>query len=250
MTKQSTDPYSVYLIKNTKNEKVYVGITSKGVARRMSRHLRQAKSGSECLIHRAMRKHGASSFSIETVDTGLSADDAAKKEIALIADFNADAAGGYNILAGGQTGVSSRPQLTRKRKSDAAKSAWLKSEAWKKAIHSPSRLLAIGRASKANFERPEYRKKFEARHQDMVRLSKAKHVRAKALSTRKGNGFCVVLRCSNGMTFESAADAARWAGAERGVPCHLTNILACAKGRKASAYGHTWEIISHDGSDG
>jgi group I intron endonuclease len=243
MAKISEKNYSVYIIRCIANGKVYVGLTSGLAITRFARHKREAKSGSECLIHRAMRKHGFNNFTIEVIADGLSCEEACNLERMEIKKRNADSSGGYNILEGGQSGVSARPKMTRARKSAAAKAAWITSDKWKAAIHAPARLEAISKASKKMFENPEYRLQFEARHADMVARSMTPSARLRATETFKKNGHCVSVGCSNGMVFDSASDAANWLKNQTGKLAHISNILNCAKGRKKTAYGYTWHLV-------
>ena len=52
----------VYLAVNSKNSKRYVGITSQGINQRWKQHCNAAGRGSECALHRAIRKYGESVF--------------------------------------------------------------------------------------------------------------------------------------------------------------------------------------------
>lgn len=244
MAKVSKNPYSVYLIRCLANGKVYIGLTSGSVAARFARHKRQARSGSNCLIHRAMLKHGFDKFEVHIIASGLTCEQACDLEIKEIASRKSAGGCGYNVLAGGQSGQSLRPKLTKARKSRAAKEAWLRSKKWQDAIHDPSRLKAISEASKRNFKDPKYRAAFESRHASMIELSKSPEARARAVETFKKNGHSVSVKCSNGMTFVAASDAARWLEMTTGKKSHISNILACAKGRKKTAYGYSWELIS------
>ena len=234
--------HSVYVIKNSINDKVYVGLTGLGVAKRFGRHLRQARSGSECILHRAMRKHGFDSFWAEEVHSGLTCEDAQELEIKEIEARGANGPSGYNIAAGGGSGVSLRPSLTQSRRSKAAKASWLKSEKWQASIHSPERLQKISAASKLSHANPEYRKQLMDRHAKMVEASKAASVRAKAVESFKKSERAIAVLCANGMRFDTAADAARWASSQTGKLCHLSNIITCAKGRRKTAYGFGWSL--------
>ena len=57
----------IYIIKNTINDKVYIGQTRTSVNQRWQEHLRHAKYGSQ-VINRAMRKYGVENFYIETLE--------------------------------------------------------------------------------------------------------------------------------------------------------------------------------------
>ena len=50
--------YSVYILTNIVNFKVYIGITKQKVSARLGQHKSDSKRGSQCPIHRAIRKYG------------------------------------------------------------------------------------------------------------------------------------------------------------------------------------------------
>lgn len=56
----------IYAIKNSINEKIYIG-RSTDIHRRWMTHLRDAKKGDMCKIHIAMRKLGIDNFYIEVI---------------------------------------------------------------------------------------------------------------------------------------------------------------------------------------
>ena len=58
----------VYCIKNIKNGKVYVGVTTQAIRVRWQRHLALARRGGGSAIHCALRKYGAESFSIAELE--------------------------------------------------------------------------------------------------------------------------------------------------------------------------------------
>jgi len=234
--------YSVYLISNSINSKVYVGLTKGCVNSRLTRHKRDARNGSQCIIHRAIRKHCHSSFFIKVIFKGLSKHQAEVLEVCEIEKRNACGDGGYNILIGGGSGVSLRPDLTRNRKSLAAKMAWGVSEKWQNSIYCRDRLDKISRSSKLMHADPSYRSAFMSRHPEMVDLARSPASRAKAVASFKAGGNSVSVKCSNGMVFDMIADAARWVSKEVGKPCSTSNIHACANGKKKSAYGYGWQL--------
>lgn len=57
----------IYAIKNSINEKIYIG-RSTDIHRRWMTHLRDAKKGDMCKIHIAMRKLGIDNFYIEVIE--------------------------------------------------------------------------------------------------------------------------------------------------------------------------------------
>ena len=57
----------IYIIRNTINNKVYIGQTRVSVEQRWKEHLRHAQYG-EQVINRAMKKYGVNKFYIETLE--------------------------------------------------------------------------------------------------------------------------------------------------------------------------------------
>ena len=57
----------IYIIRNTINNKVYIGQTKVSVNTRWQEHLRHAKYGDQ-IINRAMRKYGIDKFYVETLE--------------------------------------------------------------------------------------------------------------------------------------------------------------------------------------
>lgn len=98
----------IYIIKNTINNKVYIGQTRTSVNQRWSEHLRHAKYGDQ-VINRAMRKYGVDKFYIETLEIcDIKVLD--EREMYYIDLYNStDKSKGYNVSLGGNT-----PKFKRK----------------------------------------------------------------------------------------------------------------------------------------
>ena len=98
----------IYIIRNTINNKVYIGQTKVSVDTRWKEHLRHAKYGDQ-LINRAMRKYGIDKFYIETLEIcNINIID--DREIYYIDLYNAtNKSKGYNVSIGGKT-----PKFERK----------------------------------------------------------------------------------------------------------------------------------------
>ena len=88
----------IYVIKNNINDKLYVGKTEVGIEERFKRHVRDAKNGSECAIHRAMRKHGVKHFWPELIEE---TDNPNEREVYWIKELGAYEHG-YNETRGGE----------------------------------------------------------------------------------------------------------------------------------------------------
>lgn len=92
-------PYEIYYIKNSVNEKIYIGQTVAGIAKRWGQHKATVKNGRTKLCA-AMRKHGVKNFSVHKICTCKNMEELNGAEEFLISCLNT-VYGGYNILAGG-----------------------------------------------------------------------------------------------------------------------------------------------------
>lgn len=98
----------IYVIRNTINNKVYIGQTRTSVNQRWSEHLRHARYGDQ-LINRAMRKYGVDKFYIETLEI-CEVSELDKREMYYIDLYDStDKSKGYNVSIGGNT-----PRFKRK----------------------------------------------------------------------------------------------------------------------------------------
>lgn len=103
----------VYVVTHKEIGKRYVGITIQSLERRWEYHLIQAKAGhikNKQSLHAAIRKFGASKFTIEKIDTGNSKGSLEAKERRWIKKLGTMVPNGYNISTGGTSGgANSRP---------------------------------------------------------------------------------------------------------------------------------------------
>ena len=93
----------VYLITNKVNGKRYVGITTTSVDLRWYQHCWLAANGGSQALYRAIRKHGADRFQVETIDTADNLEDLLAKErlnIERLGTFTKKG-NGYNMTLGG-----------------------------------------------------------------------------------------------------------------------------------------------------
>jgi group I intron endonuclease len=112
----------VYLIRNLINGKGYIGKTHVPVAQRFLRHKQAARSGSKCLLHKAIMKYGESSFSIIAL---------ASCPVSLLSDLeehyikfcgtHSSEGFGYNMTYGGEGSVGCKASPETKAKMAAAK---------------------------------------------------------------------------------------------------------------------------------
>lgn len=98
----------IYIIRNTVNNKVYIGQTRTSVEQRWREHLRHAQYGDQ-VINRAMKKYGIDKFYIETLEI-CDIELLDEREIYYIDLYDStDKSKGYNVSIGGNT-----PRFKRK----------------------------------------------------------------------------------------------------------------------------------------
>ena len=90
----------VYLMKSP-SDKLYVGITTKKLDKRISEHNKIAYSNKGYALHKAIRKYGIESFIITQIDSGT-LEECRKKERDFISLLNSQQPNGYNITGGGE----------------------------------------------------------------------------------------------------------------------------------------------------
>lgn len=94
--------YDVYKITNKVNNKVYIGISSKGASARFREHIYAAEHGSPYKIHKAINKYGKDNFLFEVIDFCNSWDELVEKEQYYISLYDSkNDEKGYNMTDGG-----------------------------------------------------------------------------------------------------------------------------------------------------
>lgn len=237
--------YSVYRLTCIVNGKMYFGITKRPINIRMKQHRKYAKNGSQFLISRAIRSHGWDSFAVDVLATGLSMQEACDMEVGLISKHKTCYENGYNMAAGGQSGISLRPE-TKERRSISGKKGWETNPKVRAVVTNPERNRKIGEHTKLMFKDPEYRKYFDLRHASMVEKSKDPECRQRAIKTYMENGHSTKVACSNGMTFDSIALAAEWVSSQIGGDgkSKRSGICAAVRGRRITSFGYRWTAIN------
>lgn len=93
----------IYIIRNTVNEKCYIGQTKNSIEDRFKRHIGQINCKNQCsALYAAIRKYGADCFFIERLASGsFSKDDLNMLEIYFIDKYKTLSPGGYNLQTGG-----------------------------------------------------------------------------------------------------------------------------------------------------
>ena len=99
--------YTVYAITNQVNNKKYISVTKRDYILRYKEHVGLANSGSNAILHQAMRKHGIENFKVEVLEDNISVELAGEKEREYISKLNTSYANGcgYNVNEGGRDNV-------------------------------------------------------------------------------------------------------------------------------------------------
>lgn len=97
---------NIYIIKNTINDKVYIGQTSESIQRRFNRHKKDCYKSAPVYVnnkfYRAMRKLGPENFFIELIEDNISTfEELDRREIYWISKYDSYY-NGYNSTLGGQ----------------------------------------------------------------------------------------------------------------------------------------------------
>ncbi len=124
----------IYLIKNTINNKIYIGQTTRDLKKRIASHKSYVASCKrknltcKTVIAKAMTKYGFENFKFSIIDTAKTKEDLDKAEIWWIEKFNStDNKIGYNISPGG-SGVGKVSKETKNKQSQIKLEAWKSDE--------------------------------------------------------------------------------------------------------------------------
>jgi group I intron endonuclease len=100
----------IYKIKNNVNGKIYIGLTTKDLSKRIAEHVVENKS----YIQKALNKYGIQAFTISVIDSAESRDILCEKEKYWIQHYDCKAHKGYNLTDGGD-GLINPCRSVRKR---------------------------------------------------------------------------------------------------------------------------------------
>jgi group I intron endonuclease len=230
--------FEVYVIKNTKNDKLYIGVTTKGVDNRFKQHVWQSRKGRKTsALYFAMNKYGSDSFYVERLCSCDTFEEMNDMEVKLIAEMNTLSPNGYNLTSGGDAGTFSEEL---KLKCSKVRSG-----------EKPHRNTV--RAITDKWADPEWREAQRVRiSQGMSKSEKAKAAREAQKGVPKTSDHVKALRASratkvqcvtNGMVFEALVDAVSWLK-ENGWPkASHSKILRACKSDSYSAYGLKWRKV-------
>lgn len=114
----------VYVAVCNPSSKLYFGITTSSLKRRVCRHLSYARRGSTQKFHRAIRKYGSDSFTWHVIDSVGTWEEACEAERLLIQTFDTNNESGYNMTSGGEGSWGLPVSDTAKKKISSKLKAW------------------------------------------------------------------------------------------------------------------------------
>lgn len=229
--------FHVYLIKNSENDKMYVGVTTKGYEHRFSNHKYQSRKNGRCsALYAAMRKHGDEKFSVELLEACHSFEHMNERERHWIKELNTMSPNGYNLTDGGDAGVlvpesmeKVRAKLIGKPISEKTRQAVI--DSWNNQESRARRLKSIKEA----MNRPEVKEQTGARQRGVKKS--ASHVAA----LRKAKAVKVMC-VSTGHVFDAMTDAVQWV---RGLGVYTkanhAKIYRACTSEEYTAYGYRWK---------
>jgi len=96
--------YQLYKLHNSESPAYYIGMTKQSLRARYAGHVYCANAGRKTKLYCAMRKYGASSFSMELISEFDSKNSCCDAEIAAISDAISSGDSIYNLAKGGDGG--------------------------------------------------------------------------------------------------------------------------------------------------
>ena len=103
----------IYKIKNTINNKIYIGQTVRTLEKRINQHKRRKN----CVMYSAFKKYGFDNFEIEKIDEASTIEELNQKEQYWINKLNSIFPNGYNLDSGGKNRFFS--EVSKKRMSES-----------------------------------------------------------------------------------------------------------------------------------
>lgn len=142
----------IYIIKNSINNKLYIGQTTYSLKKRFTNHSKFGKGA----IGEAIRKYGSENFTIELLETCETLDKLNEREKFWIKHYNTLSPNGYNLAEGGENRIVH--EETRKKQSEARK-GYVMPESTKKKLSEINKGNSYKKGYKLTPEQIETRRK-------------------------------------------------------------------------------------------
>jgi len=213
--------YIIYKVENLETGSAYIGATTRSLEERKQDHLKKVSVNSEKPLHQAISTYGADAFTWESIDTAVTNNELAEKEVNYIFKFseetelyNQDRGGGipkqvyqYNV----ETGllVNTYNSLT-----EAGEQFDIDKKALSKVC------LSVNKTFRSFYWSYEYREPFKP----------IKDARNKFVAQFYEDGEKLV-------TFKSVSEASRLTGVNK------TSIGKVCRGERTTAGGYIWKYL-------
>ena len=240
--------YSVYM-HTFPNGKVYIGITARNPIKRWG-HNGQAYRY-QPLVYSAILKYGWDNIKHEILFTNLSQQEADRKEIELIAQYDsANRSNGYNIENGGST-IGKHGKETRKKISQALKN-YTRSESHCRNISlakkgkpmSEEQKQRISESGKGRVLSAEARENISKAKMGSLNPNYGKHTSEEAIKKQQASvGTRQVKQCDSEGNIINIWDSIR--SASKALNIQSKNIYRSCKSDKLKAGGYKWEYAEH-----
>jgi len=164
--------FTIYILKNKKNGKAYVGLTHQTLRRRLNQHWRAARSTEtpHCMaITMAIRKYGRQAFEAIVLRVVKTRREADRFERLYIKRFGTLSPFGYNLSSGGSLGPTRHSPSTLRLMSERHKARWAR-------MSSEKRALMASRVKATLAKLPLQEKQARARLANHIKLQKYSHV--------------------------------------------------------------------------
>ena len=248
----------IYKIENNINGKIYIGLTTKDLSKRIAGHIAENKS----YIQKALNKYGLQSFAVSVIDSAESREILCEKERYWIQHYNSKVPNGYNLTDGGD-GLINPSKVVRKKISKTLKKKHIVTKGFAGRNHSEESKEQIGKSSKKVWSDPKFRKRMSEIRKGKViseeqkqKISKANKGKLKGrVPWNKGLAMSSIPDYVNSMKGEKRPDLsernklskgrklseetkAKMSKVRKGVPKTKEHILhiAEAKARKKAIY--------------
>lgn len=158
------------------NGKVYIGITTETLEKRVRRHLLSARAGKSYALSAAIRKYGEKYFLVEHLASALSWEDLLLLERQVISQCNSVCPFGYNMTGGGEGSFAIVPSEDKRKKISASLSGRTLSDEHRRAVG----LAQIGKVIP-----PETRRKMSEAHKSRAPMSEQQRAIRSAAAKRQ-----------------------------------------------------------------
>lgn len=246
--------HKIYVIRNTINNKLYIGQTKLSLRTRFVGHKGKSNNGSKTAIHSAMRLHGIENFQIELICECETIEEVNQKEIEYIKRFNSIVPCGYNILEGGDCVPHNVGPFTTEHKNKLKElqkknckpivqfsietgefvKEWESGKELKRNGFNRANIIKLCKSEKGFGYIYDYGWCYKTAYEAMQDKTTLATINYNAHGTRIK---CLDLNGNLVKIYQKVVDAAREVG------CDPTSITGCIKGREKTCKGYKWAYL-------